>query len=95
MSVVYVFLVLAFIFLFFGKKYQNRKRRANMVISIQDDRCARCRSCVKKCGHDVLKMVYDDAGAHVEIVNPEQCTACGHCIEVCHFDAMKLVPRNA
>lgn len=45
------------------------------------DACIRCGKCAKVCPSRIL--VQPQAGAPIEVHNPEQCIVCGHCVDVC------------
>lgn len=76
------------------ERKRSERRKTDKVISVNHDNCARCRSCVRKCRHQVLEMVSDEQGLHVEVAHPAQCTACGECLDVCRFNALQLVNKN-
>mgnify|MGYP001451750671 CR=1 FL=1 len=92
-----IYIIFAFVFIVYvlmtGKR-QHRKRNAPKTIEIDDDKCARCQSCVAKCSHNVLEMTNDGGKKRVAIVHPELCTGCGDCMDVCRFGALKLVSRK-
>lgn len=77
------------------KKYRQKRGSKTKIISVDNQKCARCLSCVLKCKHNVLEMVNNEKGMSVMVLQPEQCTACGHCIEVCRFSALELIERNS
>ncbi len=83
-----------FSFLLLLEKTCKRKPKANKVIQITDEKCARCRSCVLKCYHQVLSMVNDKNEMRIEVKHPDQCTGCGKCINVCNFNALELISRK-
>lgn len=76
------------------KRKHPESRKTDSVIAINDDNCARCRSCVRKCPYNVLEMVNDEQGLHLQVVHPEKCTACGACIDVCQFNALQFIRKN-
>lgn len=95
MNIVYIVTILICVFILFTiKKLQRNKRRKEKVITVDNEKCARCRSCITRCRHKVLEMKSTDQGLRVEVARPDLCTACGNCIEVCRFNALKLVNRN-
>ena len=72
----------------------RKKEKTNRIVSIDDEKCARCNSCVIRCPHGVLEMVHDEGkDMHVVVKNPDQCTACEHCIKICNFGAIRLVDK--
>lgn len=82
------------LFLFLIKEIFRKKNQKNKIIHIDDDLCARCGICERKCRHSVLKMVNDENGFHVKIQNPENCTACGDCVHTCKFHALSLMDKT-
>lgn len=95
MNNVYILLgAIGIILIFMLKKKRKHKRKAVNVVQVDNDKCARCRACVTKCRHQVLKMVNDKDGLHVEVAHPENCTSCGKCVDMCRFDALNMGARK-
>ena len=92
MTIVYISLVILLLVLIGGKLHRKKKGR-NRLVHVIEKNCTRCRSCVKKCNHNVLDLVKDEKGTHIELKNPDNCTGCGDCISVCRFNALELVQR--
>lgn len=84
---------LVFVILFIVKEIFRKKNKTNKTIHINHDKCSRCRVCVKKCRRNVLAMVDDEKGLHVEIQKPDNCTACNDCARACKFKALSLVDK--
>lgn len=93
MNIIYTILIGISLFLTFGQIHRYRRAR-NKVIHIVDDKCDRCRCCLKKCRHKVLDMENDSTGGHIAIKHPERCTACGDCVTACKFNALELINRK-
>lgn len=85
---------LVLIVLFIVKEFFRKKNQDNKIIHINQEKCTGCRVCIKKCRHDVLAMVKDENGLHVEIQNPQNCTACNDCVRACKFQALSLIERT-
>lgn len=84
---------LLLIVLFIVKEIFRKIKQDNKIIHIDQDKCTKCRVCIKKCRRDVLAMVKDENGLHVEIQNPQNCTACNDCVRACKFQALSLIER--
>lgn len=93
MNIIYIILTGLFLFLTLGHIYRYR-RAQNKVIYIINDKCARCKCCLKKCRHKVLDMENDSTGGHITVKHPERCTVCGDCVTVCKFNALELMNRK-
>ena len=89
-----LYIVLAFLFLFFIHGYFGNKRAKKKIIRVIDNNCTGCRRCLKKCRHQALDMVNNENIQHVTLKYPEKCTACGDCVAVCKFKALRLVNRE-
>lgn len=85
---------LVIIVLFIVKEIFRKKNKANKIIHIDHDKCSRCRVCLKKCRRNVMAMINDEDGLHVEIQNPDNCTACNDCVRACKFNALSLVDKT-
>jgi len=94
MNIVYISLVILLSLWIVGKLHRKRHAR-NKIVRIITDNCTRCRSCLKKCNHQVLDMVNDKNGIRIEVLNPDKCTGCGDCISACRFNALELVERRS
>ncbi len=53
-------------------------------IIIDQDRCIRCRACIRLC----TRQVFAQRGADIAVIAPEQCSRCGHCVAACPSDAI-------
>lgn len=73
--------------------YRRGKRAKEKVVSINNEKCIRCRQCIKACSHQVLEIVNNKDGLNVVVTSPEKCTACRKCIKSCKFGALKLTNR--
>lgn len=85
---------LILLILFIVNGFFRKKNQANKIIFIDQTKCTRCRVCLRKCRHDVLGIVNDKNGVHIEIQNPDNCTACNDCVRACRFQALSLVDKN-
>jgi len=92
MTIVYISLVILLLLLI-GGKLHRKEHRKNQIVHVLEKNCSRCRSCVKKCNHNVLNLVKDEKGTRIEVINPDKCTGCGDCMSVCRFNALELVQR--
>ncbi|MDD3840791.1 MAG: nitroreductase family protein [Clostridia bacterium] len=54
-------------------------------ISIDQDKCSCCGTCVNVCSEGIFKF----EGKRVKAVFAEKCEVCGHCIAGCKFDAIQ------
>lgn len=62
---------------------------ADWVVTIDEDACSGCGSCIDRCWMDALQMDGDLA-----VRDAVRCIGCGLCIYVCPSDAMKIVRRQ-
>lgn len=92
MNTIYIGLAILIIFMVVHKLHRKRHTR-NRVVRVVEDNCTRCRSCLKKCRHDVLDIVHDGNGMCMEVKHPDRCTGCGDCISVCRFNALEFIER--
>ncbi|MGL1893847.1 MAG: glycyl-radical enzyme activating protein [Spirochaetaceae bacterium] len=58
-------------------------------LSFNSDKCTRCRSCIKVCKTNSLKMIDNRI-----VYDPDRCTHCNHCISVCIYDAIAFYGRE-
>jgi ferredoxin len=93
MNIVYISAGIALVLWIAGNLHRRKKSR-NKVIRVVDNRCIRCRRCIKGCSRHVLEMVRDETESHVAVKDPDRCTACGDCIKKCRFNALELVERT-
>lgn len=56
-----------------------------MAVSINEDECVGCGTCVEECPSDALSMEDD-----ICIVDEEECVECEACIEACPSGAISL-----
>ncbi|MBU1149692.1 MAG: 4Fe-4S binding protein, partial [Proteobacteria bacterium] len=56
------------------------------IISIDEDRCALCGTCIAVCPR---RMLTEEDGS-IKIIDPAQCILCGHCKAVCPEDAFQF-----
>lgn len=90
-----IILISALLLLVISASYFYRKNRAkNKVIHVTGSYCTGCWHCLKICRHQVLDMVKDWNGLHIEVKYPEKCVACGHCLDICKFNALELINRE-
>jgi NAD-dependent dihydropyrimidine dehydrogenase PreA subunit len=80
--------------LFIVKEIIRKKDKATKILHVDQDKCTGCRVCLKKCRRNVLAIVEDENGKHVEILNPDNCTACNDCVRACKFNALSLVDKT-
>ena len=69
----------------------NIMYKAEYIISLNQDNCQGCRSCVSWCQMDALK--YIPSMKRVIVVS-DRCVGCGVCRHACKNDALKLIPRE-
>jgi len=84
---------LILVILFIVKEIFRKKNKATKMLYLDQERCTGCGACLKKCRRNVLAMVDDENGLHVEIQNPDNCTACNDCARACKFKALTLVDK--
>ncbi|MDP4239720.1 MAG: 4Fe-4S binding protein [Bacteroidota bacterium] len=92
MNVIYISLVILLLLLVVPKLHRKRHTK-NRAVRVVEDNCTRCRSCLKKCRHDVLDLVDNGNGMRIEVNHPDRCTGCGDCVSVCRFNALEFVER--
>jgi len=66
-------------------------KRANLVLSVNKDRCKGCKICVAVCPHDALAM--GDVKSHRNVVNPVEngnCVGCQECVLACPDFALSI-----
>ena len=57
----------------------------NMAVTIDEEKCTGCGSCVSACPVEALKLVNGKA-----VVDPEVCIDCGTCVDECPVEAIEL-----
>jgi Pyruvate/2-oxoacid:ferredoxin oxidoreductase delta subunit len=62
---------------------------SNYHAEVDADRCAGCKTCMKRCPMNAVKVVDD-----VAQVNLKRCTGCGLCVPTCEAKAMHLVKKD-
>ncbi len=62
---------------------------SGFIVTVDEDACSGCGSCVDRCRMDALSLNGDSA-----VRDGERCIGCGLCISVCPTDALKLEPRE-
>jgi NAD-dependent dihydropyrimidine dehydrogenase PreA subunit len=55
-------------------------------ITVDQEKCNGCETCVGSCPAEVLEMVDDKS----EAVNADECLGCETCVEVCPEDAITV-----
>jgi len=87
------YLLIILFLLWIGLYLHKSKKSAKMIVHVIDVNCARCGNCLRKCHHDVLEMVQNETGIHIEVKHPDRCSGCGDCVSSCHFEALELIKR--
>ena len=62
-----------------------------LVTGINDEKCIKCRECVKECPSDLYISPPTKTGEHRKVLfeNPyNRCNGCGHCVSICPTDAI-------
>lgn len=93
MTIFYLSTAVLFVLILTNRIHKRRNQTGKTVL-IDDANCARCKSCVNKCPHNVLEMVNNEKGTHIIIKNSNLCTGCGLCLNVCNFNAIRLVSKQ-
>ncbi len=63
--------------------------KSDYLISIDEDLCSGCGTCVERCQFDALSIPED-----VAVANIERCIGCGVCTVTCPENAMSLIDRT-
>ena len=72
-------------------KIDNQHRQSvQHTITIDQDRCTRCESCVDVC----VRRIYESTGDNITLTDPAKCIVCGHCMAICPTDAIRLSVVN-
>lgn len=69
---------------------QDRNKAKKQTIEVDEERCAGCGGCIKRCRRDVLSLTDKGGKLCAEVTCPEHCTACGHCMVACRMRALRL-----
>ena len=88
-----IYIVFGIMILLIITKIIRKQKRKKFVIYVVKENCTACKSCVKRCNHNVLEVMEDNQGNFMVIKNPQNCTACGNCIKKCKFNALKIKER--
>ena len=68
---------------------RKEQQKAN-TITIDQDRCTCCESCVGICvGH-----IFESTGDSITVTDPAKCLLCGHCMAICPTDAIRVSAVN-
>ena len=72
-----------------GDPQHKEEQKAN-TITIDQDRCTCCESCVGICvGH-----IFESTGDSIALTDPAKCLLCGHCMAICPVDAIRVFALN-
>lgn len=67
-----------------------RTKKREISLQIFERKCIGCESCVDRCRHRVLGMVYDGKRDYATVEYPNRCTGCGKCVQSCFSNAIEL-----
>ena len=56
-----------------------------MAVTIDEEKCTACESCVEACPVDAIKVENDKA-----IIDNDECIDCGTCVDECPEEAISL-----
>jgi len=56
------------------------------AITIDQDLCTHCESCVDAC----VARIFESSGDSIALTDPARCLMCGHCMAICPADAIHL-----
>jgi ferredoxin len=62
---------------------------SNFIMSVDEDLCTGCGTCIDRCQFDALDVPED-----ILVINKEKCIGCGVCAIVCPEEALELVNRD-
>jgi electron transfer flavoprotein alpha subunit len=62
----------------------NTKRRKEMTVFVNKEKCTVCNICLNICPFDGIDMIENFA-----VIN-EKCRGCGSCLSVCPFEAITM-----
>lgn len=67
-----------------------------MPILPKDEHCCGCSACFNACSHSSIKMIRDEEGFYVPLVDENTCTECKACETVCPtLPFLNFAPYNA
>ncbi len=65
------------------------------MINIRDKtHCTGCTACYNVCGHNAIRMQYDEYGHIYPVVDLKACTDCGLCEKVCPLLHIERIPKD-
>lgn len=67
----------------FSPKNINKKKDIKIMVSVVNDTCILCKTCVASCPVDAFH-----EGPDMVVVNPDVCISCGVCISECPVGAI-------
>ncbi|NHK31574.1 MAG: hypothetical protein FK730_09495 [Asgard group archaeon] len=63
------------------------------IIGINQEKCIKCKECIKECGFGLYQNLSDEMGEVIQVTysnHSNTCIKCGHCVAVCPTDAIEI-----